>query len=92
MRAGAGSRNAAQSDARSAPRRPRPTAAISHIICPGVTESELADTITEPDAAAAMREYRAGALPASAIASAISSAVSAEEGVDVNENIVRPVA
>ncbi|WP_193106094.1 SDR family oxidoreductase [Brachybacterium sp. FME24] len=60
-------------------------------ICPGVTESELADTITDPEAAAAMREYRAGALPASAIAQAICYAVSAEEGVDVNEIIVRPV-
>lgn len=60
-------------------------------ICPGVTESELAETITDPDAAAAMREYRAGALPATAIAAAISFAVAAEEGVDVNEIIVRPV-
>lgn len=60
-------------------------------ICPGVTESELAETITDPEAAAAMREYRAGALPASAIARAISFAVEAEESVDVNEIIVRPV-
>lgn len=61
-------------------------------ISPGVTESELADSITDPEAAAAMREYRAGALPASAIAAAISFAIGAGDGVDVNEIIVRPVS
>lgn len=61
-------------------------------ITPGVTESELADTISEPQAREAMQQYRAGALPASAVAAAISFAVSAGEGVDVNEIVVRPVA
>lgn len=61
-------------------------------ISPGVTESELADSITDPEVAAAIREYRAGALPASAIAEAISVVIGAGDGVDVNEIIVRPVS
>lgn len=60
-------------------------------ITPGVTESELAETITDPDARDAMREYRANAIPASAIADAISYAINADPSVDVNEIIVRPV-
>lgn len=60
-------------------------------ITPGVTESELAETITDPDARDAMREYRANAIHASAIADAISYAINADPSVDVNEIIVRPV-
>ncbi|BCI50908.1 oxidoreductase [Mycolicibacterium litorale] len=59
-------------------------------ISPGVVESELADTITDPVAAAAMREYRAAAIPPEAIARAIAYAIDEPEGVDVNEVIVRP--
>ncbi|WP_150460109.1 SDR family oxidoreductase [Nesterenkonia ebinurensis] len=60
-------------------------------ITPGVTESELAETITDSQAREAMREYRANAIPASAIAEAISYAINADPSVDVNEIIVRPV-
>lgn len=60
-------------------------------ITPGVTESELAETISDPDARAAMREYRANAIAASAIAAAISYAINTDPSVDVNEIIVRPV-
>lgn len=60
------------------------------LISPGVTESELADSISDEDAKAAMREYRRIALPARAIAEAILYAVSQPEGVDVNELTVRP--
>ncbi|MEU4248708.1 SDR family oxidoreductase [Amycolatopsis sp. NPDC026612] len=59
-------------------------------ICPGVTESELADTITDPGAQEAMRAYRAVTLPADAIAGAVSYAIGQPEGVDVNEIVVRP--
>lgn len=55
-----------------------------------MVESELADTITDPVAAAAMREYRAAAIPPEAIARAIAYAIDEPEGVDVNEVIVRP--
>jgi NADP-dependent 3-hydroxy acid dehydrogenase YdfG len=61
-------------------------------ICPGVTESELPDTITDADAAAAMVEYRRHALPADAIGRAIAYAIEQPADVDVNEIVVRPVA
>jgi NADP-dependent 3-hydroxy acid dehydrogenase YdfG len=61
-------------------------------ISPGVTESELAGTITEPGAQEAMRAYRAVTLPADAIAGAVSYAIGQPDGVDVNEIVVRPTA
>lgn len=60
------------------------------LVSPGVTESELADSISDEHARAAMREYRGIALPARAIAEAILYAVSQPESVDVNELVVRP--
>lgn len=62
------------------------------VISPGVTESELAEAISDPDARNAMRDYRALAIPASAIADAIAFAVNQPPEVDVNEIIVRPAA
>ncbi|GAA2264827.1 oxidoreductase [Streptomyces ruber] len=62
------------------------------LVSPGVTESELADSISDPAAQEAMRTYRAVALPASAIADAIAYAVSQPAEVDVNEIVVRPAA
>ena len=60
------------------------------VISPGVTTSELADSISDPTAAAAMKEYRKDAIPAEAIARAVAYAVSQPADVDVNEVIVRP--
>ncbi|MGW3014344.1 SDR family oxidoreductase [Streptomyces sp. NPDC001219] len=62
------------------------------VVSPGVTESELADTITDPAARDAMTAYRAVALPAAAIADAIAFAVNQPPEVDVNEVVVRPAA
>ncbi|MER6386976.1 SDR family oxidoreductase [Streptomyces sp. NPDC059382] len=62
------------------------------LVSPGVTESELADSISDPAAREAMKTYRAVALPASAIADAIAHVVSQPPEVDVNEVIVRPAA
>ncbi|MES4907540.1 MULTISPECIES: SDR family oxidoreductase [unclassified Streptomyces] len=62
------------------------------VVSPGVTESELADSISDPDAREAMKWYRAVAIPASAVADAIAFAVSRPAEVDVNEIVVRPVA
>ncbi|MEV0125887.1 SDR family oxidoreductase [Streptomyces sp. NPDC050703] len=62
------------------------------LVSPGVTESELADGISDPVAREAMRAYRAVALPASAIADAIAYALSQPAEVDVNEIVVRPAA
>jgi NADP-dependent 3-hydroxy acid dehydrogenase YdfG len=59
-------------------------------VSPGVVESELASTITEPGAKEAMRAYRAESIPPSAIADAIAFALGQPPEVDVNELIVRP--
>lgn len=62
------------------------------LVSPGVTESELADSISDPAARQAMETYRAVALPASAVAESIAYAVAQPPQVDVNEIIVRPAA
>jgi NADP-dependent 3-hydroxy acid dehydrogenase YdfG len=62
------------------------------LISPGVTESELAESITDSEAREAMNSYRSIAIPASAIADAIAFAISQPAEVDVNEMIVRPAA
>lgn len=62
------------------------------VISPGVTESDLADTITDAGAKAMMEDFRKIALPARAIAEAIAFAVDQPSGVDVSEIIVRPTA
>lgn len=59
---------------------------------PGVVESELANTITDPAAAAMMAEYRATALKPDAIARAVAYAIEQPRDVDVNEIVVRPTA
>ena len=61
-------------------------------VSPGVVESELAGTITDPTAQQAMSEYRRNAIPASAIADAVAFAVSQPPEVDVNEIVVRPAS
>nr|WP_166641472.1 SDR family oxidoreductase [Amycolatopsis sp. SID8362] len=61
-------------------------------VSPGVVESELADTITEPGAKEAMRAYRAATMSPDTIAGAISYAIGQPDGVDVNEIVVRPTA
>ena len=61
-------------------------------ISPGVTESELAETITDENTKKGMEEFRKVALPAESIAKAIAFAIEQPDGVDVNEIIVRPTA
>jgi NADP-dependent 3-hydroxy acid dehydrogenase YdfG len=61
------------------------------LVSPGVTESELAESITDTEARELMKEYRRIALPASAIASAIAYAIEQPDNVDVNELVIRPV-
>ncbi|MCM3786636.1 SDR family oxidoreductase [Neobacillus mesonae] len=62
------------------------------VISPGVTESELADRISDDEARTAMKEYRRISIPADAIARAISYAIDQPHDVDINEVIVRPTA
>lgn len=59
-------------------------------LTPGVVTSELADSISDPDAADGMRTYRAHAIDPDAIARAVSFALAQPEDVDVNEIVVRP--
>lgn len=61
------------------------------VVSPGVVESELAHTITDPVAADAMVGFRNIALTPDAIARAIAYAIDQPDDVDVNELIVRPV-
>lgn len=61
-------------------------------IHPGVVESELASTITDPAAAEAMKTFRAIALKPDVIARAVRFAIEQPDDVDVNEIVVRPTA
>jgi NADP-dependent 3-hydroxy acid dehydrogenase YdfG len=59
-------------------------------IHPGVVESELAGTITDPVAVEAMKSYRAIALTPDAIGRAVRFAIEQPADVDINEIVVRP--
>ncbi|MGE7367676.1 SDR family oxidoreductase [Neorhizobium sp. NPDC001467] len=60
-------------------------------IHPGVVESELASTITDPVAAEGMKSYRAIALTPDAIGRAVRFAIEQPDDVDVSEIVVRSV-
>ncbi|QSQ16979.1 SDR family oxidoreductase [Myxococcus landrumensis] len=62
------------------------------VISPGVTTSELAESISDTNARDVMREFRKVAIPAEAIARSISYAISQPAEVDVSEIIIRPTA
>jgi NADP-dependent 3-hydroxy acid dehydrogenase YdfG len=62
------------------------------VISPGVTESELADSISDSEARQGMEDFRKIAIPAEAIARAIAFAIEQPNDVDVSEIIVRPTA
>lgn len=62
------------------------------VISPGVTESELADSISDETAKKGMQEYRKIAISAEAIARSILFAISQPDDVDISEIIVRPTA
>lgn len=62
------------------------------LVSPGVTHSELAESISDDEARELMKTYRRDALPASAIARAIAYAIEQPADIDVNELVVRPTA
>lgn len=64
----------------------------STIISPGVTATELGGDISDPQVAAALKDWRQKSLTPDAIARAIRFALEQPEGVDINEVIVRPTA
>jgi NADP-dependent 3-hydroxy acid dehydrogenase YdfG len=59
-------------------------------VSPGTTESELAEHITDPVAAAAMKQFRATTIEAGAIARAVLYALEQPADVSVSELVVRP--
>jgi NADP-dependent 3-hydroxy acid dehydrogenase YdfG len=61
-------------------------------VYPGVVESELASTITDPAAAELMTTWRRIALKPEAIARAILHVIEQPKDVDTNEIVVRPTA
>ncbi|NJL20596.1 MAG: SDR family oxidoreductase [Leptolyngbyaceae cyanobacterium SM1_3_5] len=62
------------------------------VISPGVTQTELASTTTDAEAAQWLAEFRGAVIPADAIARAIAFAIEQPADVDVNEIVVRPIA
>jgi NADP-dependent 3-hydroxy acid dehydrogenase YdfG len=61
------------------------------IISPGAVETELPDSITEPDIAANMKKYYEDiAIPPDSFARVVAFAMSQPEEVDVNEILFRP--
>ena len=62
------------------------------VISPGVTESELADSISDEAARKGMQEFRRLCIPANAIARSILFAIDQPDDVDISEIIVRPTA
>ncbi|MET7973298.1 hypothetical protein ABZW44_09520 [Streptomyces mirabilis] len=64
----------------------------AHQFSPGVIESELAESVSDPEGRERMRTYRSVAIPASSVAAAIAFAMGQPAGVDVGEIIVRPTA
>ena len=62
------------------------------VISPGVTESELADSISDPEARLGMQAYRKIAISAEAVARTILFAIEQPADVDLSEIVVRPTA
>lgn len=59
-------------------------------VYPGVVESELAHTITDPSAAQAMKEYRQICIRPEAIANAIAHVINQSSDIDTSEIVIRP--
>jgi NADP-dependent 3-hydroxy acid dehydrogenase YdfG len=61
------------------------------VISPGAVDTELPDTITDPDVSAAMRKfYDDFAIPVDSFARAVAFAMSQPDDVDINEILFRP--
>ncbi len=63
------------------------------LVAPGATESELAESISDPDLKKmAIDMFRKDVIPSLAIAKAVAFAIAQPADVDVNEIVVRPTA
>ena len=60
------------------------------VISPGAVDTELPNSITEPDIAANIRKVYEHAVPAESFARAVAFAMEQPEDVDVNEILYRP--
>ena len=60
------------------------------VISPGAVESELPDSVTEPDIAETIRKVYELAIPADSFARAVVFAMSQPDDVDINEILFRP--
>jgi NADP-dependent 3-hydroxy acid dehydrogenase YdfG len=62
------------------------------IVSPGLTQSDLTESISDTNVREAVQAQMQIAIPASAVADAIDYAIGQPRGVDVNEIVVRPTA
>ena len=63
------------------------------VISPGAVDTELPNSITEPDIAENVRKlYEMGAIPADSFARAVAFAMSQPDNVDINEILFRPTS
>lgn len=63
------------------------------VISPGAVDTELPNSITEPDIAENVRKlYEMGAIPADSFARAVAFAMSQPDDVDINEILFRPTS
>jgi NADP-dependent 3-hydroxy acid dehydrogenase YdfG len=62
------------------------------VLSPGALATDLADSVTEPDVAAGVREAMKKALPADTFANMVVFAMSQPDDVDINEILFRPVS
>ena len=60
------------------------------VISPGAVDTELPNSITEPDIAENIRRVYQFAIPAESFARAVAFAMAQPEDVDVNEILYRP--
>jgi len=60
------------------------------VICPGLTSSDLTESIVDAEVREAVRDQMRIAIPAAAIGDAVAYAISQPHNVDVNEIVVRP--
>jgi NADP-dependent 3-hydroxy acid dehydrogenase YdfG len=61
------------------------------VLSPGAVATELPNSVTDPDAAARIKQfYATAAIPADSFARAVSFAISQPEDVDINEIVFRP--
>jgi NADP-dependent 3-hydroxy acid dehydrogenase YdfG len=62
------------------------------IISPGAVDTELTNTISEPDIAEAFKKVYAKAIPADSFARAVAFAISQPAEIDINEILFRPTS